>query len=169
MSLNTLHRSDTLQRLEFTSPAAAKRWLERDLVLAEGNLQIYDDAIKHAPVDENVRYNEIVQEFRTKALETRTRVQGFCSQVQDPDILVKLVRINERIRSCEEQYENRLFGPDEKSRQDRKPLISFAPDADVSDNGQRLPTVSRRPVIVDEAPGPSGSGSVASLLPQRPW
>ncbi|KAJ3000126.1 hypothetical protein HKX48_003258, partial [Thoreauomyces humboldtii] len=60
--------------------------IERDLDLAESNVRLLSETLTFCAPGEDVRKNELVQEFREKCLEIQKRVQRLTEEVEEPEL-----------------------------------------------------------------------------------
>ncbi|KNC97494.1 uncharacterized protein SPPG_07409 [Spizellomyces punctatus DAOM BR117] len=68
--------------------------MAKDLILADNNIAMFMEALNFLPPEESPSENELVQEFRAKCKEIQSRVLRLIQEIDDGDLLGKLVKIN---------------------------------------------------------------------------
>ncbi|TPX68726.1 hypothetical protein SpCBS45565_g02887 [Spizellomyces sp. 'palustris'] len=79
--------------------------MTKDLILADNNVAMFLEAMNFLTPEENPSENKLVQEFRAKCKEIQSRVLRLIQEIDDGDLLGKLVKINGDIDSAFKLYD----------------------------------------------------------------
>ncbi|KAJ3155733.1 hypothetical protein HDU86_004202 [Geranomyces michiganensis] len=82
--------------------------IERDLTLADNNIRLFGEAMSFAAPGEDLTKNDIVQEFLPKLVEIQRRALVLIAEIDDGDLLGRLVKVNEDIAQSLEKYHFRV-------------------------------------------------------------
>ncbi|KAJ3328268.1 hypothetical protein HDU76_010276 [Blyttiomyces sp. JEL0837] len=86
-----------------------KNWVEFDCKVAENTVSAFLEAVK-ACKPEELRGNEIVQEFLVKCQEMDRRLVSLLGQVEEDDLVVDLVSSRTTVTDAMEEYEKLVSG-----------------------------------------------------------
>ncbi|KAJ3272962.1 hypothetical protein HK104_004359, partial [Borealophlyctis nickersoniae] len=96
------------EQQQFQTFEMRKEQIEHDILLANNNVAMFLEALNFLAVDEDPQKNDLVQEFRFKCSDIQRRTVVLIQQIDDAELIGKLIKVKEDIDVAMKSYQSIL-------------------------------------------------------------